>query len=43
MEKSAMAWRSDFDLEDIIKTELKAYLPVISGTRMLRDYLDLLF
>ncbi|MBR3220408.1 alpha-glucan family phosphorylase [Candidatus Saccharibacteria bacterium] len=43
MEEAALAWRNDFDLEYIIKTELKAYLPVISGTRMLKDYLDLIF
>lgn len=43
MEEAANAWHSDFDLEYIIKTELKAYLPVISGTRMLKDYLDFLF
>lgn len=43
MEEAARAWRNDFDLEMTIKTELKNYLPVISGSRMLRDYLDYLF
>ncbi|MDO4978791.1 MAG: glycogen/starch/alpha-glucan phosphorylase [Candidatus Saccharibacteria bacterium] len=43
MEQAAKAWSSDFDLEDIIKKELVEFLPVISGTRMLRDYLDFLF
>ncbi len=43
MEEAAKAWRSDFDLEAIVKTELKNYVPVISGSRMLRDYLDYLF
>lgn len=43
MEEAARAWRSDFDLEMTIKTEFKNYLPVISGSRMLRDYLDYLF
>lgn len=43
MEEAARAWRNDFDLEMTIKTELKNYLPVISGSRMLRDYLDCLF
>ena len=43
MEEAARAWRNDFDLEVTIKTELKNYLPVISGSRMLRDYLDYLF
>ena len=43
MEEAARAWRNDFDLEMTIKTEFKNYLPVISGSRMLRDYLDYLF
>ena len=43
IEEAAKAWRNDFDLETIIKTELKNYVPVISGSRMLRDYLDYLF
>lgn len=43
MEEAARAWRNDFDLEMTIKTELKNYLPVISGSRMLCDYLDYLF
>ena len=40
---AANAWKNDFDLEYIIKTELKNFLPIISGTRMLKDYLDFLF
>lgn len=43
MEEAASAWENDFDLEFFIKKELENYLPVISGTRMLRDYLDYLF
>lgn len=43
MEEGASAWENDFDLEFFIKKELENYLPVISGTRMLRDYLDYLF
>ena len=43
MEEAALIWQNDFDLEFLIKTELKNYLPVISGSRMLRDYLDYLF
>ncbi len=43
MEEAALAWQNDFDLEYLIKTELLAFLPVISGTRMLKDYLDYLF
>lgn len=36
-------WESDFDLEYTIKSQLDAFLPVISGTRMMQDYLDYLF
>ena len=43
MEQSILAWDNDFDLESIIQTQLKAYLPVISGGRMMQDYLDYLF
>lgn len=43
MEEAAYAWTSDSDLEQIIRTELKNYIPVISGSRMLRDYLNYLF
>ena len=43
IEEAANAWRNDFDLEVLIKTELKNYVPVISGSRMLRDYLNYLF
>ena len=43
MEEAASAWTNDFDLEYYIKKQLENYLPVISGTRMLRDYLDYLF
>lgn len=43
MEDAANAWSNDFDLEYLIKKELTNYLPVISGTRMLKDYLDFLF
>ncbi|MBR3365546.1 alpha-glucan family phosphorylase [Candidatus Saccharibacteria bacterium] len=43
MEEAAMAWSNDFDLEYILKNELANFLPVISGTRMLKDYLEYLF
>lgn len=43
MEESARSWRNDFDLEYWIKTELSNYLPVISGARMIKDYLEYLF
>ena len=43
MEVAAKAWQNDFDLEYWIHRELKAYLSVISGSRMMRDYLNYLF
>ena len=43
MEEAASAWTNDFDLEFFIKKELENYLPIISGARMLKDYLDYLF
>lgn len=43
MEEAISVWDNDFDLESLVQTQLKAYLPVISGSRMLSDYLDYLF
>lgn len=43
MEEAAQAWHNDFDLEYWIRTELTNYLPVISGSRMMKDYLEYLF
>lgn len=43
MEEAIDLYDNDFDLEYIIKKQLAAYLPVISGPRMLKDYLDFLF
>ena len=43
MIESINIWQNDFDLEFAIRKELAAYLPIISGTRMLRDYLNYLF
>ncbi|MFV0485390.1 MAG: alpha-glucan family phosphorylase [Candidatus Saccharimonadales bacterium] len=43
MEVAAQAWANDFDLEYWIHKELNAYLPVISGARMMKDYLTYLF
>ena len=43
MEEALSAWDNDFDLEFLIRRQLSAYLPVISGSRMLKDYLDYLF
>ena len=43
MEEAIVAFSNDFDLEFLIKKQLAAFLPVISGARMLKDYLDYLF
>ena len=42
MEEAVEAWDSDFDLEFLIQKQLSAYLPVISGHRMMKNYLDFL-
>ena len=34
---------SDFDLEVTLRLQLAGYLPIISGTRMLKEYLEFLF
>ena len=43
MEEALAANENDFDLEYYLKQQLAAYLPVISGARMLKDYIDFLF
>ena len=43
MEVAAEAWQNDFDLEYWIHKELIAYLDIISGSRMMKDYLNYLF
>ena len=43
MEDAIAAWSNDFDLEFVLKKQLEAFLPVISGARMMKDYLDFLF
>lgn len=43
MEEAASAWENPYDLEYFIRSQLAAYIEVISGTRMLKDYLTLLF
>ena len=43
MEEAIQAWDNDFDLEFWVRKQLAAYLPVVSGARMLNDYLDYLF
>lgn len=43
MHKAARILRNDKLLEKNIQSQLKAYLPTISGARMLKDYLKFLF
>lgn len=43
MEEAAAIWDNDFDLEYTMREQLKEFLPVISGARMMQDYLDYLF
>jgi glucan phosphorylase len=42
MEEGALAWQNSFDLEVLIRKQLKEFLPIVSGSRMLYDYLDYL-
>lgn len=43
MEDAIATWGNDFDLEFVLRRQLEAFLPVISGARMMKDYLDYLF
>ena len=43
MEEAIQIWDNDFELEDMVRKQLSSFFPVISGNRMLRDYLDYLF
>lgn len=43
MEEAMASEANDFDLEYLLKRQLAAYLPVISGARMMQDYLNYLF
>lgn len=43
MEVAARSWSNDFDLEYWVHKQLSAYLPIISGSRMMEDYLKYLF
>ena len=43
MNEAIQIWDNDFDLAFTIRQQLEAYLPIISGARMLKDYLDYLF
>lgn len=43
MHKAALMYRDDQLLEQAIRRQLKAYLPIISGARMLKEYLKFIF
>ena len=43
LEEAIAIWDNDFDLEYSIKKQLECYLPIVSGARMLKNYLDLIF
>ncbi|MDO5451653.1 MAG: glycogen/starch/alpha-glucan phosphorylase [Candidatus Saccharibacteria bacterium] len=43
MEEAMAIWENDFDLEYTMQQQLKEFLPIISGARMMHDYLDYLF
>jgi len=42
MEEAGEAWKGKLGAENMIQKQLAGFLPVISGTRMLKDYLDYL-
>lgn len=43
MEEASQIWENDFDLEYTMQRQLKEFLPIASGARMMKDYLDYLF
>lgn len=43
LEDAIASWDNDFDLEFMTRKQLGAFLPIISGTRMMNDYLEYLF
>lgn len=43
MNEAIRIWDNDEMLESTIRKQLAAYLPVISGARMMREYLDFMF
>lgn len=42
MEEAAAAWKNNSGLEKLIQAQLTEFLPVVSGARMLSDYLNYL-
>ena len=43
MEEATACWGNGFDLEYMVQKQLATFLPVISGARMMQEYLDYLF
>ena len=43
MHKACQITSNDLMLEGNVKKQLTAYLPIISGARMMKDYLKFLF
>ncbi len=43
MEESIAIWENDYDLEYNVQRQLENFLPIVSGARMMKDYLDYLF
>ena len=43
MKEAIEIWNNDFDLAFTLRQQLETFLPTISGSRMLKDYLDYLF
>lgn len=43
MEEAISIWENDYDLEFTMRQQLENFLPIISGARMMKDYLDYLF
>ena len=43
MEEAISIWENDYDLEFAVRQQLENFLPIISGARMMKDYLDYLF
>ena len=43
MNRAGQIFKDDYLLEKQIRKQLKGYIPVISGSRMMKDYLRLIF
>ena len=43
MREAIQIWDSDFDLEYVMREQLYGFLPIVSGARMMQEYLDYIF